>query len=78
MIEQIEVWKVQTGERFDTLKEAQEYVTDQLREVLSKRLKPLLGPGMTASEQYKVIMAILPDYEAVMDLNRAIERYLGP
>jgi hypothetical protein len=78
MIEKVSRYQSPDGKLHETLEKAQEYVTDQAREVLDKSITPLLKKGkLSASDRYTLVMTILPDYEALKNLFNDMRRVIG-
>lgn len=67
----IKVFETADGARFDKEPKALEHVADECREVLSLKLKPLLGP-LTHNDIFRAVMCLIPDAAGAKELAKAL------
>lgn len=77
MIEQVTKYETSDGKLFDSEKEAQEHDIDRAREFFYKRTQFLIDNGnMSASQQFDMILKMLPDYQSAIALSNALTKIL--
>lgn len=76
MFRAIERYQTADGKQHATQQEASDHIADKCRETLDEKLKPLMDAGqMSASERYRVIMALVPDAPSAWALIKNIENH---
>ena len=73
MIRIVERYQTADGKLFETEKDALEHIADQCRAILDESTRPLVNEGrMTLSEQYRLIMTMIPDAQAAKQLTQRL------
>jgi hypothetical protein len=76
MLKTVEHYETPDGKTFADEGDALTHIADRCREVLDKRLEPLLGK-FSANDLYQVVMAIAPNSDACESLAKQLAAITG-
>ena len=65
MIEKVEMWRTTDGKLHETPKKAEDHNLNRFCELIDKQIQ--LHDRLTASEKFKLITMMFPDYVSALD-----------